>query len=541
MSMQIRARSAVWGLALALTAAAGAGGWAQSPDSAVLRVGERKVTRADLDRYLLQYFGKPGVEQLIDHAVIESEAERLKVEVSPEEADEALTAARTQANVQFQAALKAEGITEETWKERARFYLLAEKVLDAKWPVKEQDLVRLSVRYARLQNENVARNVIKQARNGANFQTLVLQWSEDKERAGMVQPDPFLRVENPAFFKMAEKLRVGQVTPQPIQSGEFWLVVKLEKQLAPNTLSTKERELAQRKVKAFRTAALLPSTRRRFKIEYPTVVASLVSDPRLPNSTPVAVVTPTAKTGGEARTFSRGQLLSYLLTHYGARSLDRLAERSLVEQEAQRLRVGVSEAELNARVGEAKGASRILFDEALKGEGITEEAFKERLRYLYLAERVLAAREPLAPEELERLTVRAVRVKTRAEAEQLLQRLGMGARFEDAVRLVSLDRGGDGLLQPRAFLSIDNPTVFKAVGDTPEGAILPEPLQVEGFWYVLRLEKRHPAPTLTGRERENALRRIYAPRIGKLLEALRADYSVEQAVPLKTLISEAAG
>jgi foldase protein PrsA len=230
-------------------------------NGAIAKVGAQTITRGALTTHLMKYYARNGLEQLIDRSVIRQEAARLSASVS--EPDLEARAAEVKRGLgDFEAALKQQGVSEETWREGVRYGLLAEKVLDKKWPVKDTDLTRLMVRYARVNTRDQARKIITDAKNGVSFELLAAQQSIDgRENRGLVAEKPFLRVERPAFFKLATDagLRVGQVTPQPIASKEYWLVLKLEGVFGPETLRGREREDAIRRIRAYRMASLLPT------------------------------------------------------------------------------------------------------------------------------------------------------------------------------------------------------------------------------------------------------------------------------------------
>src|SRR5207247_786600 len=99
--------------------------------------------------------------------------------------------------------------------------------------------------------------------------------------------------------------------------------------------------------------------------------------------------------------------------------------------------------------------------------------------------------------------------------EQLIDRrlIASAAVRTEVTRQISLDRGGPGFINPKMFMRIDNPTIFAAVPQTlAPGDIVPQPLELGGSQFVLRLEGRFPAEMMTAQEREAALRRINGGR-----------------------------
>lgn len=531
----------------ALLAAAAYAQTAVTDETVVAKVGNTGVTRGQWRTQLLKYYGQNGLEQLVNRSAMRQEAARLKAEVTEAAIAQRLAEFKRRAGAEFQTALDAQGITEAVVKDRIRADLLAEATLDKKWPVRDSDLVRISMRYARLQSERVARDLIQEASlsKGRNFELLVLQRSLDRENAGLVQPDPFLRIENPPMFRLAadairsQGLAVGQMTRKPIQSQEFWLVIKLEKYLGPETLKGEERERVVQRIRAARLPALLPAVRKRFKVEKPVAAAQLVADLKIAPDTPLVEVTPIGSDKGETITYR--DLNRYLVENFGRLALDQVVERAMITQQAAKVGASVSDAEVENRFSTVKkGTGEKAFQDALNLEGITEDAWKERVRYTYLAEKTVNARAPLTQNDLVRLTARYIRVGTREEAAEMVKLAqSAGPQFEALAKQRSLDRNGDHFVRPRFFLQAEQPEIFKALTGGVPGQVLAKPLELNGSYYVLKLEGRFGPETLTGKERDDAIRRINALRMGPLLDVWRKEIKVEYPVPMKTLVGSA--
>jgi foldase protein PrsA len=518
---------------------------AQEP--ALAKVGSESISRAQLMPHVYRYFGKIDLTDLVQRSQLRQEAQRVRVTVSDADVDARADAIRKGFGDRFKAQFESLGVTEEVWKERLRYEVLAEKISDAKWPVKEEDLVRLSVRSFRVQSEQQARMAILDVKNGANFEFLCRQQSLDPENAGLIQPDPFFRIDNPRFFRltMDANLRPNQITPKPLREGQYYLVLRLEKRLEPSTLSPKQREDAVNRIKAYRFRGLKRSVDARFKIDYPTPIDTLQ------NSTPpspeavfarITPITKNAPTKPEEITFRA--LTNYAIAAYGEMALNQLIERSWLSQEARKLGVTVTDAELQDRVNEltrdpkGKGTNKDLQD-ALALEGISLDAWKERLRYTLLAEKVVNERNPVRPEELDRMTVRYIRVPDMAAVRQVLAAFEQGAKFDVVMKARSLDKG-EGFIIPKIFFRFESPVVFDHLdkGNAPEGKPFEKPLDLNGSFAILQLEKRFDSGTLSATERRAAVRRINAGRQGALLDTYRKGYKVEKGVPLSTLIAD---
>jgi foldase protein PrsA len=532
-----------WMYGLLLGAALGGSAAALAQEAApaevtVARVAGESITRTDLVRQLLTYFGRPGLEMLTDRSVLDQEAALRKLVVTDADVDARVAEAKKAGGADLQKALQQGGITEQNLQGQARYSLLMEKLLDSKWPVTNDDLVRLSVRFARTLSQQQAREIINEAKRGVSFELLSIREPalDGGEFRGLAQPDPFLRVENPPMFRLAQSanLRVGQFTPQPIQSGKYWMVLKLEKRLGAETLTGKLREQAIAKVRASRAGGLMPASRKRYRITSVTPVAKLIEDLKLPGDTVVSKI-------GDAP-ITRKELLAYLFDAFGKTALDQLIERRIVSQQAARFKVSLSDAEVKARVDAVKKQTgEATFQNALGAEGITEDAWQERVRYTYLAEKLVNARAPVRPEELERLTVRYVRVAGKPDAEEVIRLAQSGAKFEQIVTQKSLDRTGDGFLKPKLFMRSENPEAFTAIDKAKlqTGQVLAQPLEVAGSFFVLKLEGRFGPELMSAKEKEDAIRRINAYRMSQLLDTWRSEVKVEYPTPLKTLIAEA--
>lgn len=508
------------------------------PGTAVIaRVDGKPIQREALTRQLLTYYGKTGLEQLIDWHLLSQEAARLKVAVEESELRSRLDEAARSVPGGLQKFLDGQGMTQEAWREGVRMSMLAQKVTDARWPVKDSDLVRIQVRFALLPTQERARSAIQQIRQGQSLELIAARDSLEKgaDGRGLVAPEPFLRVENPPFFAAAMKanLRVGQVSREPIESDEYWLVLKLEQHLGPETLTGKARETAVNKVRAYRAARLLPTLRSRTVIERPVSIARLIGEPGVAPDTVVVRV-------GEGRITWKA-LSIHLLEMRGKLALSQLVERGVTEALARKAGVAVSDAEVRARVAEAqKGELAEPFRRALEIEGITEAAWGERVRYTMLSEKIVNARAPVPPEELIRLTVQYIRVADRMEAQSIINSARGGTPF-DQLRARSLDRG-DGYIRPKGFVRSEQPKLFDLILEARlrNGEVLPQPVEAGGSgWVVLRLEQRQGPETLTGKDRESVLRRINARRMVPLLDQWRQEVGVEYTIPLAEILSEA--
>jgi parvulin-like peptidyl-prolyl isomerase len=508
-----------------------------SPTTVMARAGEAKVTRAELDRFLHKYYAKTCLEQLINQSLLTLEASRRGVAVPEKDVVARLEEVKRAAGSGYKTNLDAEGITEDAFRDRLRYGLLAEAVLKARWPIKAEDLTQYTITVARLQTENTAKALIREAKvsNGQNFDILCLQQSIDKERTRI---DNMQRVDFPAMYAALARsgiTREKQIS-NPIEANGFWLVMRLEKVRSPDMLSPTQREQATRKVLAFRGPRLLPALRKEYKLDYPVSIASLSEDMRLPTSTVVATIT--GKGGDDS--YTKADVTTFAYSYFARSALEKLIDRNILEQEAGRAQVSVSDAEVNQRVGAIKeGPAGSAYQSALDTEGITDAAFRERVHFTILGEKVFDKLHPATNRDLERFTVRYIQFRTQQQAQEAIRLLQSGqARFEQLHQSqYALNARRNPFVQPKIFFNLDNPRIVEYVQKLQAPAVVPEPIEDKPYWLVLTLEGRFGPDTLSAKERDSILRRLRTARMGGMVDELRKQYPVQYVVPVSALLS----
>jgi parvulin-like peptidyl-prolyl isomerase len=150
-------------------------------------------------------------------------------------------------------------------------------------------------------------------------------------------------------------------------------------------------------------------------------------------------------------------------------------------------------------------------------------------------------RAPVKPEELERYTIRYIRVASKAEAEEIIRQAQAGTKFEQLVQQKSLDKAGDGFLRPKLFTRTENPEAYKLIekGRLQAGQVYGQPVDAGNSFLVLKLEGRFGPELLSAKEREDAIRRINALRMTQVLDSWHNEVKVDYPIPLKTLIADA--
>jgi foldase protein PrsA len=244
--------------------------------------------------------------------------------------------------------------------------------------------------------------------------------------------------------------------------------------------------------------------------------------------------------GGPAMATVNGELITHeelvqrLLAYHGKASLEAMINRILVNQEAKRQGVTVTDAELNARVALIKtnlgGAEA--YSHWLEQSGLGEAQHREQVRATMLTEKIVQKTDPIKDAELEQAAVRIIVLPSEADAKTTEKILKDGGDFIQLARERSTDRqtGEQGGLLP-PLMRAEFPDVWKAV----EGL---KPGQTTGLvklgddWTILKLELRRPAAQQSEQEKERNRTRLLSLKLDRWLTAARAKAKITYGTPL---------
>lgn len=217
------------------------------------------------------------------------------------------------------------------------------------------------------------------------------------------------------------------------------------------------------------------------------------------------------------------------------RLLEQLIERKMLIQEARRLKIQLTEGELQERFSEIReGMDEEAFLRYLNERNLSKEAWESSARETLLIEKLLnqlvGDQISLPEEELlqyynshleewsvpEQVKLRQILVETETEAEAVRQSLTKGADFSEAARThaQSLEFGKDGDLGYRAAaeLPVEFEPFFKAEIGSTSGVI-----KTPFGYHLIKVEDRLPARTLSFDEVKE---RIYQTLLEEKREAL---------------------
>jgi foldase protein PrsA len=230
------------------------------------------------------------------------------------------------------------------------------------------------------------------------------------------------------------------------------------------------------------------------------------------------------------------ELVQRLLSYYGKSSLEAMINRMLVIQEAKRLGVSVTDAEMDARLGLIKnqlgGAEG--YSHWLAQSGITEAQHKEQVRATMLTEKIVAKTDPIKDSEMEQAVVRIILLPNETEAQSVETVLKNGGDFIQLARERSMDQqtaAQGGLLPP--VMQAEYPDVWKAIANLKPGGQTTTPVKLPGDTYaVLKLEQRLPVSKQNEQEKERNRARLLSVKLNEWLDTTRKHAKITYGTPL---------
>jgi foldase protein PrsA len=239
-----------------------------------------------------------------------------------------------------------------------------------------------------------------------------------------------------------------------------------------------------------------------------------------------------ATVNGEAIT--QEALVQRLLAYQGKASLEAMINRVLVNQQAKREGVAVTDSEVDERVrliknqlGGAEGYSHWLAQ-----SGVTEGQHREQVRATLLTEKIVQKTDPIKDAELEQVLVRIILLPNEADGKSVAKILKDGGDFIQLARERSVDRQSaeqDGRLPP--LMQADLPQVWKAVDGVKVGQTT-GPVKLGDGWAILRLEQRRPVAQQSDQERERNRTRLLSAKMDRWLTEARGKAKINYPTPL---------
>lgn len=229
---------------------------------------------------------------------------------------------------------------------------------------------------------------------------------------------------------------------------------------------------------------------------------------------------------------TRRELTSRLTEYRGEEALDKMIGRVLLQQEAKRLNLTITEEELDLKMREiqtrfqTEGAYRNF----LTSSHLKESQLREETRSTLLLQKVALHNAPIKDEDLEQLDIRMIVAADKPTAEKWIKDL----EKTDFVEMASKSSADPKLRQARGkmapFIRIEMLGVAKAIDDAKLklGDYTKTPVALDsGKWGIVRLERRLPVEVSTSpAERDRLVAMVTAYRVDQWMSQSRAKAQV---------------
>lgn len=217
------------------------------PGEVVATVNGSPILGEEVARAAYDWAGAEVVESLILQRVIEQEAKKQGVKVSPGEIEDRCLQFLEQAERNLPPGMELDDFLRRNRSPRSRVYrfakiqLLAEKIVQKKVNLDEfvqyrQIVLRIPGNTPEEQDKNAAevekriQEVYQKLKGGMDFVEAVKTFSEDtftKDRGGLIEYQPLSFI-MPDIANRVKQLKAGQFT-EPFRSLQGYLIIKLEK------------------------------------------------------------------------------------------------------------------------------------------------------------------------------------------------------------------------------------------------------------------------------------------------------------------------
>lgn len=229
---------------------------------------------------------------------------------------------------------------------------------------------------------------------------------------------------------------------------------------------------------------------------------------------------------------TRKDLTARLIEYRGDEALDKMIGRVILQQEAKRLNLTVTDEELDLKMREiqTRFQTETAYRQFLTSSHLRESQLRDETRNTLLLQKVALQNAPINDEDLEQFDVRIIVAADKATAEKWIKELEKTDFIEMAAKN-SVDpklRQARGKLAP--FIRVEMLGVSKAIdeGKLKPGDFTKTPVALDGGqWGIVKLERRLPVQvTASPAERERLVAMVTAFRVDQWMTQARAKAQV---------------
>ncbi|HZG75014.1 MAG TPA: peptidylprolyl isomerase [Paenibacillus sp.] len=245
-------------------------------------------------------------------------------------------------------------------------------------------------------------------------------------------------------------------------------------------------------------------------------------------------------------------LYQLMLKQVGPQAVDQLIVERLLDKEAAKQNVSVTDADYDKEIGKIKeqnGWDDATFNEQLKGAGFTLDELKEQMKPQIVLTKLVEPQIQVTDEELqtyyeenkaqyetpEQVKASHILVETKAEADDLLAQIKGGADFAELAKAHSKDgsaaQGGDlGFFGKGQMVA-----PFEEAAFALEIGEVSEVVESEFGFHIIKLTDKKAAATATFEEKKEEIREtVFQQKLGErttaYVEELRSAAKIENSL-----------
>jgi parvulin-like peptidyl-prolyl isomerase len=197
------------------------------------------------------------------------------------------------------------------------------------------------------------------------------------------------------------------------------------------------------------------------------------------------------RTQGRDTTSAQGQAM---LAQTRRQVLDSLIDQLIIEQEADKVGLTVTDEMLEAKIQESiQGSGEAQFEEWLAANNLTYEAFQEKLRFELIVNQMFEHVTNNVPDTAEQVQIRQILVADEATARAIIEQLKNGADFAALAQEQSLDessRANGGFIDwfPQGLNLV--PAEVETIAFSLQPGEVSGPINTSLGFHIIKLENR---------------------------------------------------